>query len=78
MAWRSSRKIKGMIGGAALAVVASIVTLLLPPEFGGYNTWTDPHLALHNISAILVRLVVFALIGAAVGGAWHWPRRTHR
>ncbi len=78
MARRGSRVIKGMIGGVVLALVASAVTILLPPEFGGFSAWTDPHLALHNISAILERLVVFALIGAALGGAWHRPRPTHR
>jgi len=62
--------IKGAAGGAVFALAVSLATLLLPPEFGGYNAWTDVHLALHNLSAIFVRLVVFALIGAALGGAW--------
>jgi len=78
MVRNGSKMMKGAIGGAIAALVASVVTLLLPPEFGGYNPWTDPHLALHNVAAILVRLVVFALIGAAVGGALHRARHIHR
>jgi hypothetical protein len=30
----------------------------------------------HNVSAMLVQIVVFAMIGAVVGGASHWTRRS--
>lgn len=54
--------------GAILALILSLLTLPLPWSMGGYNDWTDWHLALHNIAAILTRVAVFAAIGAALGG----------
>ena len=72
------RLIKGTVGGVVVALIISLATLLLPPEFGGYNAWTDVHLVTHNLAAVFVRLVVFALIGAALGGAGHLARRSQR
>ena len=57
--------------GAIVAGILSVLTLLLPPEFGGYNVWNDAHLAVHNLVAILMRIVVFALIGAGLAGTRH-------
>lgn len=61
--------------GAAIAVVISVMTLLLPPGLGGYNAWNDPHLVVYNLAAILTRIVVFALLGATLAGAWNHTRR---
>jgi hypothetical protein len=64
--------------GAAVAVAVSVLTLLLPPGLGGYDAWSDPHLFVYNIAAMLTRVAVFALIGATLAGAWHndrWSRR---
>ena len=58
-------------GGAIIAGIFSILSLLLPPALGGYNAWNDVHMVVHNLAAILTRVVVFALIGAALTGAWH-------
>jgi hypothetical protein len=66
------------LGGAVLAALLSVASLYLPPEFGGYVDWDHPRLAFHNVAAILNRLVVFALIGAALAGTWHHSRRTRR
>jgi hypothetical protein len=65
-------------GGAIIAALLSVASLYLPLEFGGYFDWNHPHSAFHNAVAILSRLVVFALIGAALAGSWHHYRRRHR
>jgi len=57
--------------GAILAGVVSALTFLLPPGLGGYNAWNDAGLVVHNLAAILARIVVFAAAGAALAGAWH-------
>ena len=61
--------------GAIVAGILSLLTLLLPPEFGGYNAGNDIHLVVYDLAAILTRIVVFALIGAALAGTWHHKRR---
>jgi hypothetical protein len=66
------------IAGALIAAALSFASLYLPPELGGYVDWDHPHLALHNAVAILSRVVVFALIGAALAGSWHHHRRRRR
>lgn len=66
------------IAGALLATLLSLASLYLPPELGGYVDWDRPHLALHNAAAVLSRVVVFALIGAALAGSWHHHRRRTR
>jgi hypothetical protein len=78
MARRAQNMLIGATVGAAIALGLSAATLLLPIELGGYNAWTDPHLVLHNLSAILVRLTVFALAGVALRTLWHRRRRFHR
>jgi len=66
--------VKWVTSGAIVAAVLSLVSLLLPPELGGYNAWNDLLSILHNIAAVLTRVVVFALVGAALSGAWHHKR----
>jgi hypothetical protein len=66
------------IAGALAAILLSIASLYLPPELGGYVDWEGPHLALHNVAAVLIRVVVFASIGAALAGSWHHHRRRKR
>lgn len=79
MAKGSTRMTRWAAAGAILAGILSGLTLLLPPELGGYNVWNDVHLVVHNLVAILTRIVVFALIGAALAGTWHHKRRrAHR
>ena len=63
------------IAGALIAAALSFASLYLPPELGGYVDWDHPHLALHNAVAVLIRVVVFALVGAALAGSWHHNRR---
>jgi hypothetical protein len=53
--------------GAIIAVVLSVLALMLPSDWGGYNDWSDAHSVVHNLAAIATRIVVFALIGAALG-----------
>ncbi len=71
----SQRMAHWAIAGALLAALASLASLSLPPELGGYVDWDHPLLALHNAEAVLSRLVIFALIGAALAGSWHHHRR---
>jgi hypothetical protein len=71
----SQRMAYWALSGAAIGVLLSIITVFLPPELGGYVDWRDPHLAFHNTAAILSRITVFALIGAALAGRWHHRRR---
>jgi fumarate reductase subunit D len=78
MARRSETPAYWAAAGALIAVVISVLSLLLPPELGGYNGWRDVHLLLHNLAAILTRIFVFALIGAALAGAWRHSRRKNR
>ena len=66
------------LGGAAIAGLLSIASLYFPPEYGGYIDWDHPRLALHNAVAIVSRVIVFALIGAALAGSWHHYRRRAR
>lgn len=75
---RSAKLLNWAVGGAILALVLSVLALLLPPEMGGYNPWNDAHSVLHNIAAILVRVVVFMAAGAALGGAWYRLRHLNR
>ncbi|HYM02661.1 MAG TPA: hypothetical protein VET85_06915 [Stellaceae bacterium] len=64
---------------AILALVLSLAALALPVSLGGYNDWSDWHLAVHNLAAILTRIVVFAAVGGALGGLWsHLRRRRSR
>lgn len=65
-------------GGALIAALLSIASLYLPPELGGYGDWKYPGLAFHNAVAILSRITVFALLGAALAGSWHHHRRRAR
>lgn len=65
-------------GGAVAAIIIAVLTILLPSELGGYNAWNDAHLALHNLAAILVRVIIFAMVGAALASAWHRKRRLKR
>jgi fumarate reductase subunit D len=74
MARRSETLAHWAAGGALIATIVSVLSLLLPPELGGYNGWSDAHLVLHNLAAVLTRIFVFALIGAALTGAWHHSR----
>jgi fumarate reductase subunit D len=78
MAKREYRMAMSAVVGAVVAGLLSVATLLLPPELGGYNAWNDSHLALHNVAAVLTRIVVFALVGAALAGSWHRRRHTRR
>ena len=64
--------------GAIAAIIISVLTILLPAELGGYNAWNDAHLALHNLAAILVRVIIFAMVGAALASVWHRKRRLNR
>ena len=75
MVRRSEKLLNWAAGGAVAAVIVSALTLLLPPGLGGYNAWNDAHLVFHNLAAILVRVIVFAMEGAALAGAWHNHRR---
>ena len=75
MARRTSKLAKWAAGGAIIAAILSVLSLLLPAGLGGYNAWNDAHLVIHNLAAILTRIVVFALVGAALAGAWHHNRR---
>lgn len=61
--------------GAILALAISVASLFLPPEWGGYAPWRSTHLAVPNVSAIVVRIVIFAAIGAALGIACHRTQR---
>ena len=67
--------LKAAAAGAIIAVVLSLLALALPSDLGGYNDWADWHLAVHNIVAILTRIVVFAAIGAALAGISGRSRR---
>jgi hypothetical protein len=78
MARRIERSLKWAAAAIGIALCLSILALALPERFGGYNDWTDWHLALHNLAAILTRIVVFAGIGATLGEVWHRLRRRHR
>jgi Na+/H+ antiporter NhaC len=75
---RSDKLTHWAAGGAIAAIVVSVLTILLPPELGGYNAWNDAHLALHNLAAILVRMIIFAMVGAALASAWCRNRRLNR
>jgi len=75
MAQHSTKLANWAAGGAIVAGIISGLTLLLPSGLGGYNAWNDAHFALHNLAAILIRVVVFALVGAALAGAWQHGRR---
>lgn len=75
MARRSNQLANWVAGGAIVALLLSLLTLLLPPELGGYAGWTDLHLVFHNLAAVLIRVIVFAMAGAALAGAWHNGRR---
>ena len=74
----SQRMAYWAVSGAVLAALLSFASLYLPPELGGYADWDDSHLALHNTVAVLTRVLVFALIGAAIAGSWHHHRRRAR
>jgi hypothetical protein len=74
----SQRMAYWALGGALIAGLLSIASLYLPAEFGGYGDWNHAHLALHNSVAILSRVVLFALIGAALAGSWHRHTRRFR
>ena len=74
----SQRMAYWAVAGALIAALLSIASLYLPPELGGYGNWDQPHFALHNAAAVLSRVVVFALIGAALAGTWHHHRRRGR
>ena len=65
---RLSIALRWSVYGALFALVLSAFALMLPPELGGYNDWSDPHSVVHNIAAIAVRVVLFAIIGGAIGG----------
>jgi len=78
MARESETLAKWAGGGAVAAIIVSLLTLLMPLEFGGYNAWNDVHLVFHNLVAILTRIIVFAVIGAALAGVWHGNRRSKR
>jgi hypothetical protein len=68
---RSTNNLTGWaMAGAVIAGMVSALTFLLPPGLGGYNAWSDPDLVVHNLAAIVTRVVVFALAGAAIAGAW--------
>ena len=74
---RSSRMLRWARDGAVLAALLSLVSLMLPPPWS-YLPWNDADFAFHNAVAILVRITVFALVGAALGAAWHHRRRRRR
>ena len=74
----SQRMAHWALAGALIAGLLSIASLYLPPELGGYVDWDHPRFALQNVVAILSRVVVFALIGAALAGSWHHHRRRTR
>ena len=61
--------------GAILAAGLSVLSLLLPESLGGYNPWDDPHLVVHNLAAVLIRIVIFAMVGGWLGSVW--GRRRH-
>lgn len=64
--------------GAIVGAILSLLTLVLPPELGGYNDWMDPHLLIHNLVAIATRIIVFATAGAALSGFWNHARQRSR
>lgn len=68
MGQRTEASLKWARNGAILALVLSLVAIPLPMSMGGYNSWADWNLAIHNLAAILTRVVVFAAVGAALGG----------
>jgi hypothetical protein len=68
---RRSTTLTWAFRGAVLATALSVLTLLLPPELGGYNAWNDARFVIHNLAAILTRIAIFALVGAVLYGAWH-------
>ena len=61
--------------GAIVALVLSAASMLLPAPWGGFGLWSDPHLAVHNVAAILTRIVVFTLVGGLIGSVWARRRR---
>lgn len=63
-------------GGAAVGVIFSLLTLMLPWGIGAYNGWADWHLTAYNLAAALTRIVIFTVAGAAAGDLWeHLTRR---
>jgi len=53
--------------GAMVAAASALASFFLPADFGGYNPWDDPHGAVHNIAAIIVRFVVLGALGGIIG-----------
>jgi hypothetical protein len=64
--------------GAIAGAILSLLTFVLPPELGGYNDWMDPHLFVHNLVAVVTRIIVFATAGAALSGFWYHNRQRSR
>jgi hypothetical protein len=62
-----SKQLQWTAIGAAAAVVSALASFFLPAELGGYNPWVDPHDAVHNIAAIIVRFAVLGALGGIVG-----------
>jgi hypothetical protein len=72
---RSQKSVNWAVSDAIAARAISVLTLLPPLEPGGYDDWNVAHFVFHDVSAILVRIVVLAAAGATLGTAWH---RMHR
>jgi len=78
MRQRSEKLAHWAAGGTIAAVIVGALTTLLPSGLGGYNIWNDAHLALHNLATILIRVIIFAMVGAAIASAWCRKRRLNR
>lgn len=62
--------------GAVVALVLSGVSLFLPEPWGGFSLWSDAHLAVHHVAAILTQIVVFGILGGLLGSLWgRWHRK---
>lgn len=78
MSWKTGDPLIGARNGAILALILSLLALALPVGMGGYNDWGDWHLAIHNLAAVLVRVAIFAAIGAAFADIWGRLRHRHK
>lgn len=74
----SQRTAYWAIAGAVFGALLSIAAVYLPPELGGYIDGDHPDPAFHNAGAVVIRIIIFALIGAALAGSWHHHRRRTR
>lgn len=78
MSRRTETSLRWARNGAILGLVLSLLALPLPLSMGGYNDWADWDLAVHNLAAILTRVVIFAAVGAALGSLRSHLQHRHR